>query len=222
MPMTCILLTEGDRARGTDWRSKLDQLGIELAGETDDPGQAVNLARLVRPALVIIEVRAPLEAVLLATAALCRQRVAPVVLLSDSADPLFHREFARAGGMAHLPSNGSLDALGFAVEIVVARWEDLTTAERKLRRAEDRLKSRIQVERAKGLLMKRHAGMSEEEAYASLRRLSMIRRTPIEKIAASILVAAEAEGAAEAVAAQLEEDRTCPPEQPPVCSCRQA
>lgn len=55
---------------------------------------------------------------------------------------------------------------------------------------QEELETRKKVERAKGILMKRH-GLTEDEAYNLIRKSSMDRRIPIRQIAEAIILADE-------------------------------
>lgn len=193
MPTTYIVVPVDDSTRQASPPAILDRLGLELVGRCADPASAVDLVRLLRPTLVIVEAAGEPAAALEAAATLNRLRLAPVVLLSDSSDSALDRDAALAGIMAHLPLTCSPEAVSAALEVALARWRDLIEIERKLAKLEARLKDRILIEQAKGILMQRQPGLTEQQAYARMRTLSMRTRKPMREVAAAIVLSAEAE-----------------------------
>ncbi len=205
MPTTYIFLSDDGPTRRVGLHANLDRLGLGLVGEVDDAAAAVDLTQLLGPSFVIVEAAGELGPALEAVATLYRQRIAPVVLLSGSTDPALDREAALAGAMAHLPLSCSLEALSAALEVTLARWRDLTDVERKLAKVEGKLKDRIQIERAKGILMRRQPGLTEEQAFVRIRTLSMRTRKPMGEVAVAIVLSAEAEDDAESTDEQPED-----------------
>jgi response regulator NasT len=68
----------------------------------------------------------------------------------------------------------------------VARFEAFQAVKHVLAQANTRLSERKQIERAKGVLMKARK-LSEEDAYAALRRMAMERSVAIGEIAKRLL-----------------------------------
>ena len=80
-----------------------------------------------------------------------------------------------AGAMAYLVKPFTKADLVPAVEMAMARFDELTTLESEVSDLRDRLETRKLVDRAKGVLQARH-GLDEAAAYRWVQRASMDRR----------------------------------------------
>ena len=77
-----------------------------------------------------------------------------------------------------------------AMQIAVSRFAEARALAAELTDATERLKSRVAVDRAKGLLMAE--GLSEPEAFRRLQKLAMDRRKSLREIAEAVIIAREA------------------------------
>jgi len=111
----------------------------------------------IQPDLIIVDAesqaRDTLEHVVMAT----RDERRPIVLFTDDNDTTHMKDAIAAGVTAY---------------VVAGRFQVEQKLRRELADARSQLSDRKLVERAKGLLMKRH-GWGEEEAYARLRKTAM-------------------------------------------------
>lgn len=81
-----------------------------------------------------------------------------------------------------------LRPFGVLTSLVVARrvWEDEIRQENELSKLDEKLRNVRKVSQAKLILMRMH-GMSEDEAYATIRRRAMSRRATTAEVATSII-----------------------------------
>ena len=76
--------------------------------------------------------------------------------------------------------------LGPAIEIAVARWQQLRALDEQVQGLRERQEARAVVDRAKRLLEDR-LGIGEAEAFAWLRRAAMDRRLTLAEVAAQVV-----------------------------------
>jgi response regulator NasT len=88
--------------------------------------------------------------------------------------------------MAYLVKPFSKADLVPAVEMAMARYDELTTLEAEVSDLRERLEARTLVDRAKGRLMDRH-GLDEAAAYRWVQRTSMDRRMSMRQVAEMVL-----------------------------------
>ena len=79
---------------------------------------------------------------------------------------------------------------GSILDVAIARFEEFEALKQELEDTKLKLADRRDVEKAKGLLMKRR-GLDEDTAYAQLRRLAMTRNLKMGDAARAIISAAE-------------------------------
>jgi two-component system, response regulator PdtaR len=88
--------------------------------------------------------------------------------------------------MAYLVKPFSTADLVPAIEMAMARYDELTTLEREVTDLRGRLETRKLVDRAKGALQDRH-GLDEAAAYRWIQRSSMDRRMTMREVAELVL-----------------------------------
>ncbi|TCK16771.1 AmiR/NasT family two-component response regulator [Ancylobacter aquaticus] len=81
---------------------------------------------------------------------------------------------------------------GLLTQLTIARtlWLEREEARKRVARLEHKLAGLQTIQRAKSILME-NLGLSEEDAYQSLRRQAMAKRMPLEDMAASLIHASE-------------------------------
>lgn len=81
---------------------------------------------------------------------------------------------------------------GLLTQLTIARtlWLEREEAKKRVARLEHKLAGLQTVQRAKSILME-NLGLSEEDAYQSLRRQAMAKRMPLEDMATSLIHASE-------------------------------
>ncbi|MES2716677.1 MAG: ANTAR domain-containing protein [Pseudomonadota bacterium] len=144
----------------------------------------------IQPDLVIVDAesqaRDTLEHVVLAT----RDERRPIVLFTDDDDTSHVRDAIAAGVNAYVVSGLAPDRVKPVLEVAMARFQVEESLRQELAAARSQLSERKVIERAKGLMMKRQ-GLSEDEAYARLRRGAMDRKLRLVDLAQRIIDAAD-------------------------------
>lgn len=110
----------------------------------------------------------------------------PVVLFVDRSPPGATERAVAAGIAAYVVDGLGKERVQPVLDLAMARFEAQHRLEAELAEARAALEARKLVDRAKGLLMK-HKGISEEEAYAQLRRRAMNEKRKIGEIAAAVV-----------------------------------
>ncbi|HZG65416.1 MAG TPA: ANTAR domain-containing protein, partial [Herpetosiphonaceae bacterium] len=79
-----------------------------------------------------------------------------------------------------------------AIEVAIARFQELRSLDKQLGDLQEAMETRKIVERAKGLLMETQ-GLTEAEAFRRIQQLSMNTRKPMKEIAQALLLANQIE-----------------------------
>ena len=187
---TRIVLAEDDAVIRMDLKEELEKQGYLVVGQVGDGQSAVNLARELRPDLVIMDIRMPELDGIAAAEILTREKLAPTILLTAySEDELIDR--ARAAGVVHYVTKPWRQSdLKAAINIALARFQEFRAIESKVKDLEEALATRKVVERAKGVLMEKYH-ISEQEAFRRIQKLSMNNRKPMKDVAEAILLTEE-------------------------------
>lgn len=143
----------------------------------------------IAPDMIIVDAesqaRDMLEHVVFAT----RDARRPIVLFTND-DTSHVRDAIAAGVTAYVVAGLAPDRVRPVLEVALARFQHEEALRRELADARNQLSERKTVDRAKGLLMKHH-GLSEEEAYARLRKTAMDKGLKIAEVAQRILDVAD-------------------------------
>jgi two-component system, response regulator PdtaR len=191
MPDTRILLAEDEVISRMDLREMLENLGYSVIGEAGDGVAAVNLARTLKPDLVLMDIKMPELDGISAALTLSQERVSPVLLLTAYADREFVDRAVDAGVMGYLVKPFAEAQLKPAIEVALERWRELRQIQQELTSTQETLETRKLVERAKGVLMDSQ-NLKETEAFRRIQRLSMNSRKSMREVAEAILLAHEA------------------------------
>jgi two-component system, response regulator PdtaR len=188
---TRILVAEDEAISRMDLREMLENLGYSVVGEAGDGVAAVNLARTLKPDLVIMDIKMPGLDGISAAESLSQERVAPVLLLTAYSDREFVDRAVDAGVMGYLVKPFAEQQLKPAIEVALERWREMRQIQHDLDQTQDQLETRKLVERAKGVLMDSQ-NLKEAEAFRRIQRLSMNSRKSMREVAEAILLAHEA------------------------------
>ena len=160
--------------------------GFDVVGEAGDGETAVALATELRPDLVIMDVKMPQLDGISAAEKLHKGNIAPVVLLTAFSQKELVERAGEAGALAYVVKPFTQNDLLPAIEIALARWDQIRALEAEVTDLSDRFETRKLVDRAKGLLNQR-MGLAEPEAFRWIQKASMDRRLTMAEVAQAVI-----------------------------------
>jgi len=184
-PPRRIVLGEDEALIRLDLKEMLEEEGYEVVGEAGDGESAVRLAQELRPDLVILDIKMPGVDGLSAAERISAERLAPVLILTAFSQKDLVDRAARAKAMGYLVKPFQKSDVVPAMEMALARYEELRALEDEVHDLDERLETRKLVDRAKGLLMDRY-GMKEADAFRFLQKASMDKRLKLAEVAAQV------------------------------------
>jgi response regulator NasT len=180
--------TEAERSRSL--RIGLLEHGYNIVAVL--PADAYLPERLAQigPDMIIVDAesnaRDTLEHVVMAT----RDARRPIVLFTQDEDMSHVGAAIAAGVTAYVVAGLAPERVKPVLDVALARFQHEETLKRELADARAELSDRKTIDRAKGLLMNRHA-ISETEAYARLRKAAMDKGLKLADVAQRILDVAD-------------------------------
>src|SRR5439155_4521092 len=161
-----------------DLREILEEEGYEVVGETGRGDEAVALVKEHEPDLVILDIKMPgLDGLAAAREIAGEGRAAVLILTAFSQRDLI--EQARdAGALAYLVKPFQNTELIPAIEVALARFQEIQALQRENAGLQERPEARKLVDRAKGKLMDEQ-GMKEVEAFRFIRSNGMDNRVSL-------------------------------------------
>lgn len=185
-----ILVVEKHRERA---RTIVD--GLRDAGEhdvlvlADEFGLARKIAER-NPDLVLIDAGNPsrdaIEELTLASAPLQR----PVAMFVDESDGARTQAAIEAGVAAYVVAGLSANRIGPVLDAAFARFHMMQKMRAELAETRRALEERKVIERAKGIVM-RAKPITEDEAYALMRKAAMDQGKKLAEVAQALVMAAE-------------------------------
>jgi len=191
-PQRRIIIADDESLIRLDLREMLISLTYDVIAEVGDGRTAVDLAKKLRPDLVIMDIKMPEVDGIAAAEELTREKIAPVVLLTAYSDQALVERAKEAGVVGYIVKPFRETELMPVIEVAMARFAEFTSLEVELGDMKEALESRKVVERAKGVLMEVH-GLRESEAFHRIRRTSMDSRKSMKEVAEAILLTHEME-----------------------------
>jgi response regulator NasT len=180
-----IVLAEDEAIIRMDLREMLEEEGFEVVAEAADGRKAVDLARELRPDLVVLDIKMPGMNGIRAAEIITRERIAAVVILTAFSQRDLAAQAAQAGAMAYVVKPFQKSDLLPAIEVALERHLDLQRLQGEVGELSDRLETRKLVERAKGVLQDQ--GLSEDAAYKLMQRAAMDRSLQMGEVARLVL-----------------------------------
>jgi response regulator NasT len=181
-----VVVAEDDALIRLDAVEILREAGFEVVGEAANGEEAVKLAQDLRPDVVVMDIKMPQMDGLTAADKITKDRLAPVVMLTAFSQRELVERAKEAGAMAFVVKPFSASDLLPAIELAIARHDEIVGLEDEVAEMEERLETRKRVERAKGLLIK-NMELSEPEAFRWIQKTSMNRRLTMREVADAVI-----------------------------------
>ena len=187
-----ILIAEDETIIRLDLRDLLERAGFDVCAEAKDGEEAIELARSERPDLAILDVKMPRLDGIEAARQMLDERPLPIVMLTAYGQDELVARAVEAGVFGYLVKPFREQDLLPAIHTARARHEELSALREEADSLADALAARKAIERAKGLLMEKE-GLTEDEAFARLRKASQVSGRPL-KVVAEALIATFSSG----------------------------
>ncbi len=187
-----IIIADDESLIRLDLREMLTHLGYDVIGEAEDGRSAMELARRLRPDLLVMDIKMPDLDGISAAEELTRERIAPVVLVTAYSDQALVERAREAGVVGYVVKPFREAELMPVIELSRARFDEFRTLEQEVGSLRDALETRKLIEKAKGVLMDVHE-LREAEAFHRIRKTSMDARKSMKEVAEAILLAHEME-----------------------------
>ncbi|MHB1293593.1 MAG: ANTAR domain-containing response regulator [Anaerolineae bacterium] len=188
-----IVIADDESIICMDLREMLGNLGYLVVGEAGDGRSAVNLARELRPDVVLMDIKMPDMDGIEAAKVLTAERIAPVVLLTAFSQRELVDRAKEAGVVGYLVKPIQEADLAPAIEVALSRFREFRELESEVDNLQDQLETRKLVDRAKGILMDSQ-GLTEAAAFRRIQKMSMNTRKGMREIAQAIILTHEAGG----------------------------
>jgi response regulator NasT len=184
-----IVIIDENRLRASVIEAGLREAGYEnLTIIHDVTGIARRIAD-IEPDVIFIDLENPNRDMLENMFQLSRAVKRPIAMFVDRSDQAAIEAAVDAGVSAYVVDGLKRERVKPILDMAISRFNAFSRLSRELEEVRGELESRKVIERAKGILMKSR-GLSEEAAYALLRKTAMNQNRKIAEIAQSLVTAA--------------------------------
>ena len=180
-----VVVVEDEGLIRMDVVATLEEAGFDIVGEGADGEEAIKLATEYEPDLVVMDIKMPKLDGISAAEKIAELKI-PVVLLTAFSQADLVSRAAEAGAMAYVTKPFKPADLLPAIQIALARHEELMALESEIADLSDRLETRKLMDRAKGMLMSKMK-LSEPDAFRWIQKASMDRRLSMAQVAKAVI-----------------------------------
>lgn len=200
--MKTVVIADDEPIIRMDLAEQLTGLGFRVVASVADGFDAVEYCRKHHPDLALLDIKMPMFDGLSAAETIVREETTEcIVLLTAFNDREFWERAKDIGVSGYLVKPISEKTLLPAIEIAMEQSRRNRETQKEIRKLREQLQAGKTIEQAKRIIAERD-GISESEAYAQMRRMSMNRKTSISEIA-SLLLASNPETELTAQAKQI-------------------
>ncbi len=185
-----VLLVDEHADRARSLAQTLEQAGCQVVAQLVGPVDLHAALRASQPDLVIVDMDSPDRDILEDMRRIHAERPRPIVMFVEQEDSDSIRSAVRAGVAAYVVKGANPERIRPILEVACARFEEYQALRSELDKVRTTLADRKSVDRAKGILMEKR-GMSEEEAFRTLRSMAMDQGKRLGEVARHVISAAD-------------------------------
>ena len=182
-----VVIADDEPITRMDLKELLLAEGYQVVGEAADGFDAVEICKQTRPDLVLMDIKMPLLDGLSAAKLVYEENLAgTVMMLTAYSEREFVDQAKEVGVAGYLVKPIDEKSLVPSIELAVARSRDMQRLRKDIQKVSERLENRSIIEKAKGLVMSQE-GMTEQDAYDYIRKLSQTKNLSMRRVAEIIL-----------------------------------
>jgi response regulator NasT len=184
-----ILVIDENRIRASIIEAGLRESGHDNVTVVHEMTGIAKTIEAVGPDVIVIDLGNPNRDMLENMFQLSRSVQRPIAMFVDSADSASIEAAVDAGVSAYVVDGLKQERVKPILDMAISRFNAFSRLTRELDEARGEIENRKVIDRAKGILMKSRR-LSEDEAYALLRKTAMNQNRKIAEIAQSLITAA--------------------------------
>jgi len=185
-----ILVLDENPIRAAILMEGLSEAGMTCVEWVADTTDLLARIQALDPDVVLVDLENPNRDVLEQMFQVSRIVKRPIAMFVDQSDTAMIAASVDAGVSAYIVGGLQKDRIKPILDMTISRFNAFSRLQSELEDTKTELQDRKTIDRAKGILMKQK-GISENDAYALLRRTAMNNKKKIADIAASVVTAAD-------------------------------
>ena len=189
-PSLKIVIVDESPVRAAILADGLREAGFTQVARIEETANLLANIYAVDPDVILIDLENPSRDVLGQMFQVSRAVRRPIAMFVDQSDSASIQASVDAGVSAYIVDGLKKERIKPILDLCISRFHAFARLQTELEKTKTALEERKVIERAKGILM-RLRQISEEDAYALLRRTAMNENRKIAEIAQSVVTAAD-------------------------------
>jgi response regulator NasT len=189
-PSLKIVIVDKNPIRAAILEDGLREAGHVHVVRIDDTSHLLARIYAIDPDVILIDLEEPSRDVLEQMFQVSRAVRRPVAMFVDQSDKASIEAAVDAGVSAYIVGGLRKERIKNILDLCISRFNAFARLQDELDRTRTALDERKVIDRAKGILMKAK-NLTEEHAYALLRKTAMNENKKIAEVAQSVVTAAE-------------------------------
>lgn len=185
-----VIVVDEQADRAAMMRTALQAQGLEVVAVLGSGAGISGLVRDLKSDVIIVDIDSPDRDVLEDMRRVTHEQQRPVVMFAQDDNPETIRAAVEAGVSAYVVDGLKPERVRPIIDVAIAHFAQFRELREELDKARTSLAQRKDIERAKGILMKRRH-CDEDEAFHALRRMAMDQKIRLIDVARKVIEAAE-------------------------------
>ena len=177
-----IILVDHNTGRSAILRRALQDEGHEVIGRLEKESYLLESNEITHADVIIVNADIPDEAIFANLSEVNQTKPKPIVMFAEQSNSHMAGTAIKAGVNAYIVDGLEEKRVQPIIDVAIARFREFQALKDELDSTRNQLAERKLVEKAKGLLMQKK-GISEDEAYKTLRKMAMDKNTKIVDVA---------------------------------------
>jgi response regulator NasT len=189
-PSLKIVIVDESPVRAAILADGLREAGFTQVLRLEETANLLTHIYAIDPDVILIDLENPSRDVLEQMFQVSRAVRRPIAMFVDQSDSASIQASVDAGVSAYIVDGLRKERVKHILDLCISRFYAFARLQAELEKTKTALEERKVIDRAKGILMQARK-ISEEEAYALLRKTAMNENCKIAEVAQSVVTAAE-------------------------------
>jgi response regulator NasT len=185
-----IVIVDESAARASILEDGLREAGFTQVTRIDETRNLLARIGAIDPDVILIDLESPSRDVLEQMFQMSRVVKRPIAMFVDQSDSASIQAAVDAGVSAYIVDGLKKERVKHILDMCISRFNAFSRLQSELETAKNAIEDRKSIDRAKGILMTAKK-LTEEEAYALMRRTAMNEKRKIIEIAHAVITAAD-------------------------------
>ena len=189
-PTLKIVIVDENPIRAAILEDGLKEAGFTQVVRISEMANLLSRIYALDPEIILIDLENPSRDVLEQMFQVSRVVKRPIAMFVDSSDSASIQASVDAGVSAYIVDGFKKERMKHILDLCISRFNAFSRLQGELDKTKTQLEERKVIDRAKGILMKAKE-LTEEQAYALMRKTAMNENKKIAEIAQSIVMASD-------------------------------